>query len=188
MAVLLLIGKYITGPPLDLSLADGLRSGDNGGRLMLIGIGWGIFMARIAVGGFQHETNTFAPVEAPFSEFERHDGWPGLTRGDGLFDAVAGINLPVAGFIEAVTPALGAEVSGVDLRKPLDDATVAALRDALSESAVLFFRDQSIDVDQLCRFNWRPDSIAFRDNRCVQHMALWNYHPETRSGHRFTVA
>jgi len=155
MAVVLLIDKYITGPPLDLTLADGLRSGDNGGRFMLVGIGWGIFMARIAVGGFQHETNTFAPVEAPFSEFERHDGWPGLTRGDGLFDAVAGINPPVAGFIEAVTPALGAEVSG---------------------------------VDQLCRFNRRPDSIAFWDNRCVQHMALWDYYPETRSGHRFTVA
>ena len=61
-------------------------------------------MARIAVGGFQHETNTFAPREAPFSEFARHDGWPGLTRGEGLFDAVAGINLPVAGFIEAAKP------------------------------------------------------------------------------------
>ena len=58
-------------------------------------------MARIAIGGFQHETNTFAPTRASFAEFEKHDGWPGLTRGDGLFDAVAGINLPIAGFIKA---------------------------------------------------------------------------------------
>jgi microcystin degradation protein MlrC len=58
-------------------------------------------MARIAIGGFQHETNTFALTRASFAEFEKHDGWPGLTRGDGLFDAVAGINLPIAGFIEA---------------------------------------------------------------------------------------
>jgi microcystin degradation protein MlrC len=58
-------------------------------------------MARIAVGGFQHETNTFAPELATFEDFQKHDGWPGLVRGQGLFDAVAGINLPIAGFIEA---------------------------------------------------------------------------------------
>ncbi|MSP83869.1 MAG: M81 family peptidase [Alphaproteobacteria bacterium] len=56
---------------------------------------------RIAVGGFQHETNTFAPVRATYADFVKHDGWPGLTRGPGLFDAVAGINLPAAGFIAA---------------------------------------------------------------------------------------
>ena len=55
----------------------------------------GFAVARIAVGGFQHETNTFAPGRASFAEFERHDAWPGLTRGAALFEAVAGINLPV---------------------------------------------------------------------------------------------
>ena len=35
-------------------------------------------MARIAIAGFQHETNTFAPTLATYHEFERHDGWPGL--------------------------------------------------------------------------------------------------------------
>ncbi len=58
-------------------------------------------MARIAVGGFQHETNTFSPTLATLEEFEKHDGWPGLTRGDALFDAVAGINIPIEGFIQA---------------------------------------------------------------------------------------
>jgi microcystin degradation protein MlrC len=58
-------------------------------------------MARFAVGGFQHETNTFAPVKAGFREFEMADGWPGLTRGDAILTAFDGINLPVAGFIAA---------------------------------------------------------------------------------------
>jgi microcystin degradation protein MlrC len=58
-------------------------------------------MARIAVGGFQHETNTFASTRATFEDFEKHDGWPGLTRGEALFDAVAGIHLPLEGFIQA---------------------------------------------------------------------------------------
>jgi microcystin degradation protein MlrC len=56
-------------------------------------------MARIAVGGFQHETNTFSPVPATFADFEAPDAWPGLTRGAGMFEAVAGINLPAAGFV-----------------------------------------------------------------------------------------
>ena len=57
-------------------------------------------MPRIAFGGFQHETNTFSPVKATFADFEAPDAWPGLTRGAALFDAVAGINLPAAGFVQ----------------------------------------------------------------------------------------
>ncbi len=38
------------------------------------------------------------------------------------------------------------------------------------------------------RFNWQPGSVAFWDNRCVQHYAIWDYFPETRSGYRVTVA
>ncbi|MFD2262479.1 M81 family metallopeptidase [Lacibacterium aquatile] len=55
---------------------------------------------RIAVGGFQHETNSFAPSNATFEDFVRPGGWPGLLHGDELFDGVAGINLPIAGFIK----------------------------------------------------------------------------------------
>ena len=40
-------------------------------------------MARIAVGGFQHETNTFAPQQATWDEFVRADAWPPLLRGAG---------------------------------------------------------------------------------------------------------
>jgi microcystin degradation protein MlrC len=57
-------------------------------------------MARIAVAGFQHETNTFAPLAATLADFEAADAWPGLTTGAALFDAVKGINLPAAGFID----------------------------------------------------------------------------------------
>ena len=39
-----------------------------------------------------------------------------------------------------------------------------------------------------CRFRWRENSIAFWDNRCVQHRAMWDYWPHTRSGFRVTVA
>jgi taurine dioxygenase len=38
-----------------------------------------------------------------------------------------------------------------------------------------------------CRFRWQPSSIAFWDNRCTQHRAMWDYWPHTRSGNRVTV-
>jgi taurine dioxygenase len=38
-----------------------------------------------------------------------------------------------------------------------------------------------------CRFRWQENSIAFWDNRCVQHRAMWDYWPHTRAGHRVTV-
>jgi taurine dioxygenase len=38
-----------------------------------------------------------------------------------------------------------------------------------------------------CRFRWEKDSVALWDNRCTQHMAIWDYFPETRSGLRITV-
>ena len=62
-------------------------------------------MARIVIGGFQHETNTFAPTKAGLDAFTRVGSWPALITGEGLFDAVAGINLSVAGFIDAARAA-----------------------------------------------------------------------------------
>ncbi len=38
-----------------------------------------------------------------------------------------------------------------------------------------------------CRFSWQENSIAFWDNRCVQHHAMWDYYPERRHGHRVTI-
>jgi taurine dioxygenase len=37
------------------------------------------------------------------------------------------------------------------------------------------------------RFKWQPNSIAFWDNRCAQHRAVWDYYPNRRYGHRVTV-
>ncbi|MCP4392082.1 MAG: M81 family metallopeptidase [Gammaproteobacteria bacterium] len=59
----------------------------------------------IAVGGFQHETNTFAPHLAPFENFERADSWPGLTIGEPLIETMAGLNIPLTGFIDAAQQA-----------------------------------------------------------------------------------
>ncbi len=58
-------------------------------------------MTRIAIAGFQHETNTFAPADTTLSDFQRQGAWPALTRGGEVFRVFDGLNIPIAGFISA---------------------------------------------------------------------------------------
>lgn len=51
-----------------------------------------------------------------------------------------------------ISPALGADVAGVDLHGDLDTATVAALKDAWSQHLVLRFRGQHLTDPQLLAF------------------------------------
>jgi len=64
---------------------------------------------RIAVGGFQHETNTFAPIKADFEKFARTDGWPGLSCGPQMLAAIDGVHIPITGAVTELTGA-GAEL------------------------------------------------------------------------------
>lgn len=54
--------------------------------------------------------------------------------------------------IRPTAGALGAEIFGLDLSKPLDEPTVAAIRDAFHEHLVIFFRNQEICSDDFLRF------------------------------------
>lgn len=56
----------------------------------------------IAVGGFQHETNTFAPSKATYERFETGEGWPPLCVGDEIAPRLEGANIPAAGAIRAL--------------------------------------------------------------------------------------
>jgi len=54
--------------------------------------------------------------------------------------------------------------------------------------ALLGFLFEHIKTPEFhCRFHWRDNSVAFWDNRCVQHCALWDYFPAVRHGYRVTV-
>jgi len=37
------------------------------------------------------------------------------------------------------------------------------------------------------RLKWAVNDMAFWDNRCAQHHAMWDYWPEERKGHRVTI-
>ena len=58
-------------------------------------------MPRILIAGYQHETNTFAPSLADWAAFNRGDSFPAFVRGQAMQDSLTGINIPVAGFIDA---------------------------------------------------------------------------------------
>jgi len=54
--------------------------------------------------------------------------------------------------VKKLTPAIGAEISGVDLGETLAPATVAEIRHAYLDNLVVFFRDQSLSPGSLVDF------------------------------------
>jgi taurine dioxygenase len=58
----------------------------------------------------------------------------------------------------------------------------------IESDAILEMLYRHIETPEFCvRFRWRSDSVAFWDNRCTQHQALWDYFPHKRYGHRVTI-
>lgn len=54
--------------------------------------------------------------------------------------------------------------------------------------ALLEMLYRQIETPELqCRFQWRPNSVAFWDNRSTQHHAMFDYFPHRRYGHRVTI-
>ncbi len=62
-------------------------------------------MPKIAIAGFQHETNTFAPMPTLYDDFQSGGAWPALTQGDQLLKLFAPLNIPMGGFITAANAA-----------------------------------------------------------------------------------
>ncbi len=65
---------------------------------------------RIAVGGFMHESHSFAPRPTRYVDFVQPGGFPRLTVGAGLFAAVKGTSVPIAGAIQRAE-----QEGGIDL-------------------------------------------------------------------------
>ena len=64
---------------------------------------------RIALGGFLHESHSFAPRATTWQEFQSPGGFPAYVRGARLFDAVRSTSVPSAGALDVAEP------RGVDL-------------------------------------------------------------------------
>ena len=64
---------------------------------------------RIAIAGFEHETNTFAPVKADYQAFAEAKAYPPLVKSDEMLRQIAGKKLPAAGSLDVLTAA-GCEI------------------------------------------------------------------------------
>ncbi len=62
--------------------------------------------------------------------------------------------------LRRVTAVVGAEISGVYLRRPLTDEARDAIQAALVEHGVLFFRDQDVTPEQHLDFARRMGPIS----------------------------
>lgn len=65
--------------------------------------------------------------------------------------------------------------------------SIVGLQRKESEALLEFLFDHVRTPEFHVRFAWQDNSVAFWDNRCVQHHALWDYFPQVRSGFRVTV-
>ena len=61
------------------------------------------------------------------------------------------------------------------------------LPDEEGRAVLNFLIEHSTKPDFQVRFRWHANSVAVWDNRFVQHLAIWDYFPQVRSGFRVTV-
>ena len=73
------------------------------------------------------------------------------------------------------------------LRQPQLHNAHRRLSDREQEAILPFLFDHVRSPEYQCRFHWEEGSIAFWDNRSVQHYAVADYH-ERRIVHRATIA
>jgi taurine dioxygenase len=65
--------------------------------------------------------------------------------------------------VDRIAGALGAEVSGVDLSRPIADVVIAEIRQALIDNCVIFFRDQHLTTEQHLAFGRRFGELQVHD-------------------------
>lgn len=75
--------------------------------------------------------------------------------------------------VSKLAQSVGAQVSGVDLSQPLDDAAFAAIERAWHDHSVLLFRDQTLDDLQEVAFASRFGELA----ETLKHYDSGNAHP-----------
>ena len=61
------------------------------------------------------------------------------------------------------------------------------LNEKESEALLSFLFDHCERVDFQIRFRWQKNDVAFWDNRCTMHHAIWDYWPHERKGRRVTI-
>lgn len=64
---------------------------------------------------------------------------------------------------------------------------ILGLSPAESQTLLEFLFRQIEDPYFQVRLSWKRNDVTFWDNRCTQHLAIWDYWPHERVGHRVTI-
>lgn len=56
-----------------------------------------------------------------------------------------------------------------------------------SDNILNILLEQAEKPEHQIRYRWATNDLAFWDNRCVMHYAMFDYFPHRRSGHRVTI-
>lgn len=64
---------------------------------------------------------------------------------------------------------------------------IKGLQPAESRALLDFLYAHLEDPHFQCRLHWEENTVAMWDNRCLQHYAMWDYHPNVRHGYRVSV-
>ena len=64
---------------------------------------------------------------------------------------------------------------------------VNELSEAEGAAVLGFLFEHCEQIDFQIRFRWERNDVAFWDNRCVMHRAIWDYWPHERKGRRVTI-
>ena len=108
-------------------------------------------MARIAISGFQHETNTFSPHVADLNAFETVASFPRMPRGQAIFDEMEGLNISISGFIEEARSAGHELIPGIwAMAVPSDAVTDEAFETITGDIVEAIRAAGEIDAVYLC--------------------------------------
>src|SRR5690606_26737698 len=70
---------------------------NNSTRIIPVSVRGGLMGKRVALAGFLHETNTFAPSKATLENFEQGGGYLPICRGEDILTRAPGVNLGISG-------------------------------------------------------------------------------------------
>jgi taurine dioxygenase len=66
--------------------------------------------------------------------------------------------------VKKLSPSIGAVIGGVDLSEPLSEAQFAEIQDALIQNLVIFFRDQTLSIEQHKAFGQHFGALHIHPN------------------------
>ena len=137
-------------------------------------------------GGDTMFASMYAAYDALSENMKRYlEGVTALHDGAGAFAQTANNKLPVTEQpVIAKHPVTGRKLLYVN---PIFTTRICGVSKDESDAILSYLFHHCEHPNFQVRFNWSPHSIAFWDNRCTHHRALWDYYPNTRSGFRIQI-